>query len=214
MRSSHDRKIPPVGADRPISVDEGVLGRIGGLIGVAQEAPGQAVAGALVVLHELRERRSVAGGGPSNHRHLVWKWRRAMRWVSSRGHRPSAFYNDGSPSPEWRNRQTRRSQTPMSASSCEFKSHLRHHLNLSDRDRGSHDAPGPSTQDRAVWRSGVSAGQRDDPAMVGDGGVPHQQPWDGRYGRSGSHGFDMPLLIECPSRGRCSAPRCGTRDAQ
>ena len=46
-----------VGADGPIRVDEGVLGRVGSLVRVAEEAPRQAVAGALVVLHEPGEGR-------------------------------------------------------------------------------------------------------------------------------------------------------------
>ena len=70
-------------------MDEGVLGRIGRLVGVAEEAPGEAVAGALVVLHQLRERRPISGGRPRDDRRLVRKRRRATGggWLGSVGHR-------------------------------------------------------------------------------------------------------------------------------
>src|SRR5207244_5716126 len=62
-----------------VGVDEGILRRVGGLVGITDEAPGEAVAGGLVVLHEPRERRSVAADSQPDHRLLVGQWLDARR---------------------------------------------------------------------------------------------------------------------------------------
>src|SRR6186997_3593095 len=54
-------------------MDERVLRRIGRLVRVSEEAPRKAIAGTLVVLHQLRERRSVPVRGPCDDSRFVWK---------------------------------------------------------------------------------------------------------------------------------------------
>ena len=58
-----------------VRVDEGVLRRIGRLVGVVQQPPGQAVAGGLVVLDQLGEGRPVSCSRPSNDCRLIGKRR-------------------------------------------------------------------------------------------------------------------------------------------
>ena len=52
-------------------MDERVLGRIGGEVAIPEQAPGEAVAGALVVLHQPGEGGPIPADGGRHHRGLV-----------------------------------------------------------------------------------------------------------------------------------------------
>jgi hypothetical protein len=67
---------------------------------------------------------------------------------------------DGLSVPKWRNRQTRRSQTPLRATSCGFESHLRHHASADPATRNgpSRVGDGPFLPSRGVtFRAGSAA---------------------------------------------------------
>src|SRR5712692_7614324 len=57
--------------------------------------------------------------------------------------------------PRWRNRQTRRSQKPMSARTCEFDSRSRHHSGWGDPRLRSHVAKGQASAEPACTVGGA-----------------------------------------------------------
>jgi hypothetical protein len=117
------------------------------------------------------------------------------------------------PVPKWRNRQTRRSQTPLRATSCGFESHLRHHNwqsigSLTDpdgptrRETGGSAARSSSPIPTATGAFGAMCRAAAGPRLSGASGASAR----GR-GRLPDRADDRRLPGPLGRRRSCSAPR-------